>query len=125
MQIFDMDANCFSTLVNSPNPVGYRIASISFKDGKPTAAHSSTDAARDVIAAADLTKCTKPANCLRPVGLAFDGKGRLWFSADSGEIFVMQKDPKVSDDKGSAGVTLHPAWAGASLAAALTAMILV
>lgn len=33
----------------------------------------------------DNTKC--PSECLRPVGLAFDGKGRLFVSSDStGEV---------------------------------------
>lgn len=45
----------------------------------------------DVLSTKDLSQC--PDNCFRPVGLAWDSKGRLWFSSDStGEIFVMKND---------------------------------
>ncbi|EJP67641.1 glucose sorbosone dehydrogenase [Beauveria bassiana ARSEF 2860] len=76
---------------NREAPVGYRIARVAFKDGQPAAARDSMDAAVDVLATKDLSNC--PDRCFRPVGLAWDDKGRLWFSSDStGEIFVMQHD---------------------------------
>ncbi|KAH8709445.1 L-sorbosone dehydrogenase [Beauveria bassiana] len=76
---------------NREAPVGYRIARVAFKDGQPAAARDSMDAAVDVLATKDLSNC--PDRCFRPVSLAWDDKGRLWFSSDStGEIFVMQHD---------------------------------
>ena len=71
-------------------PVGYKISSISFDShGMPTASRDSRDAANDILTTPDLSKC--PDDCFRPVGLAWDSKGRLWFSSDStGEIFVME-----------------------------------
>ncbi|OAA62965.1 Six-bladed beta-propeller, TolB-like protein [Cordyceps fumosorosea ARSEF 2679] len=73
-------------------PVGYRVASVAFgADGRPTAGRTSMDAAVDVLATKDLSNC--PDKCFRPVGLAWDAKGRLWLSSDStGEIFVLQHD---------------------------------
>lgn len=48
----------------------------------------------------DLSNC--PDNCFRPVGLAWDTKGRLWFSSDStGEIFVLENDGSGNDDSGN------------------------
>ncbi|KAM3555156.1 hypothetical protein MY1884_005731 [Beauveria asiatica] len=90
---FDADgANAYVSFHGSWNrdaPVGYRIARVAFKDGQPAAARGSMDAAVDVLATKDLSNC--PDRCIRPVGLAWDAKGRLWFSSDStGEIFVMQ-----------------------------------
>lgn len=44
---------------------------------------------------ADLARC--PDGCFRPVGLAWDGKGRLWMSSDStGEVYVVTR----SDGRG-------------------------
>lgn len=82
---------------NRDAPVGYRIAAVAFKDGQPTAARDSMDAAVDVLSTKDLANC--PDKCFRPVGLAWDSKGRLWFSSDStGEIFVMQHDGSSGGD---------------------------
>lgn len=82
---------------NREAPVGYRIARVAFKDGQPAAARDSMDAAVDVLATKDLSNC--PDRCFRPVGLAWDAKGRLWFSSDStGEIFVMQHDGSSGGD---------------------------
>lgn len=44
----------------------------------------------DIFANADNSKC--PDGCFRPVGLALDGKERLWMSSDStGELYVLAK----------------------------------
>lgn len=102
--------------------MGYRISTIDFKDGQPTAARTSTDAAKDIIWAPDLSKC--PSKCFRPVGLAWDSKGRLWFSSDStGEIFVMQKDSSSGGNSG-AGRSRSPAWALTSAMAVLIGLVL-
>ncbi|PQK13799.1 hypothetical protein BB8028_0004g07300 [Beauveria bassiana] len=87
---------------NREAPVGYRIARVAFKDGQPAAPRDSMDAAVDVLATKDLSNC--PDRCFRPVGLAWDAKGRLWFSSDStGEIFVMQHDGSSGSGNGKDG----------------------
>ncbi|KAH6610669.1 hypothetical protein Trco_000689 [Trichoderma cornu-damae] len=81
------------------DPTGYRIASLAFgPDGQPTALRNSTDAVADIITNADLSNC--PSRCFRPVGLAWDSAGRLWFSSDTtGEIFVLER----SNSSGTGG----------------------
>lgn len=73
------------------DPTGYRIVSIAFdSNGQPTALQNSTNAVTDIITNANLTNC--PDKCFRPVGLAWDSAGRLWFSSDAtGEVFVLER----------------------------------
>ncbi|CAH0020551.1 unnamed protein product [Clonostachys rhizophaga] len=86
---------------NRDEPAGYRVASIAFKDGQPTAANDSQDAAVDLLTNPDLSRC--PGSCFRPVGLAFDSKKRLWLTSDStGEIFVLEHGGN-STNTGSSG----------------------
>ncbi|QUC21958.1 uncharacterized protein UV8b_06199 [Ustilaginoidea virens] len=74
---------------NRDDPTGYRIASISFRNGQPDDSRNSTVAATDILTNPDLKNC--PDRCFRPVGLAWDSKGRLWFTSDrTGEIFVLE-----------------------------------
>lgn len=55
------------------------------------------DAATPILSNQDLSKC--PDGCFRPVGLAWDSEGRLWFSSDStGELFVLRQDNATSAD---------------------------
>ncbi|KAI8961337.1 soluble quino protein glucose dehydrogenase [Daldinia sp. FL1419] len=69
-------------------PDGYRLGKIAFADGQPVANVTDTAAVEYILQNADTTKC--PEACFRPVGLAFDKKGRLFMTADtSGEIFVI------------------------------------
>ncbi|KAK0670184.1 soluble quino protein glucose/sorbosone dehydrogenase [Cercophora samala] len=82
------------------SPVGYRVASIAFNaaTGEPVASADSKGALRDVITNVDNTQC--PDKCFRPVGLAIDSKGRIWFSSDStGEIYVLQRTGENSEGK--------------------------
>lgn len=80
----------FHGIGNRENPVGYRLGSLSFKDGQPTANKDSTDAITDILSTPDLSEC--PDRCFRPAGLAWDSKGRLWLTSDStGEIFVLEE----------------------------------
>jgi hypothetical protein len=66
------------------------VSTVSFTNGQPTARLSATDALTPIFTNPTLSAC--PANCFRPVGLAFDSQGRLWVSADStGEIYVLKK----------------------------------
>ncbi|KAF2654383.1 soluble quino protein glucose dehydrogenase [Lophiostoma macrostomum CBS 122681] len=71
-------------------PIGYKLAVISFENGQPTEPSNSTTAAIDIVTNPDLSKC--PDQCLRPVGLAWDSQGRLFMSSDStGEIYVITR----------------------------------
>jgi hypothetical protein len=79
------------TLRNRQKPIGYKLSLVEFNGrGSPTALANSTNAAIDIVSNSNLTSC--PQNCFRPVGLAWDSRGRLFFSSDStGEIFVVTK----------------------------------
>ncbi|KAK3177697.1 hypothetical protein K4F52_009545 [Lecanicillium sp. MT-2017a] len=111
---------------NREDPVGYKIARVAFKDGQPTAAHDSKDAAMDILSTEDLSQC--PDNCFRPVGLAWDSNGRLWFSSDAtGEIFVMKNDGSGGDGGNggdSAAASVAPALTLVGCAAAAVAAML-
>lgn len=91
----------FRGSADKTNPVGYRVSTVEFEAtrGDPKEASTSTTALKDLIYNGDGHKC--PDNCMRPVGLAWDAKGRLWVTADStGEIYVLEKQsgtPTVSD----------------------------
>ncbi|EHK25005.1 uncharacterized protein TRIVIDRAFT_190204 [Trichoderma virens Gv29-8] len=100
---------------NRNDPTGYRIVSVAFdSDGQPTALQNSTGAVTDIITNPDLSNC--PNQCFRPVGLAWDSSGRLWFSSDAtGEIFVLERTNSTGaggassgDGNNAAGVFLHP-----------------
>lgn len=89
------------------------------------------DAEKDIITNPDTSKC--PDSCFRPVSLAWDSKGRLWFSSDStGEVFVMQYNASSGGDGSSggadnnknAGLAVSPAGVGAVVAAGLVALLL-
>lgn len=70
--------------------VGYKLSTLAFAHGQPTAAPDSTNATADILSNADLSKC--PDGCFRPVGLAWDSQGRLFMSSDAtGEIYVLQQ----------------------------------
>ncbi|KAI1654978.1 soluble quino protein glucose dehydrogenase [Daldinia decipiens] len=73
---------------NRNPPDGYRVGKIAFANGQPVAKVTDTTAVEYILQNEDTTKC--PSACFRPVGLAFDKKGRLFMAADmSGEIFVI------------------------------------
>ncbi|KAI9800381.1 MAG: hypothetical protein M1825_004151 [Sarcosagium campestre] len=77
-------------------PAGYKVARIEFEDGSPVVPANSRSAAIDIVSNADTSAC--PGDCFRPVGLAFDSKGRLFMSSDStGEIWVIEKDTNSED----------------------------
>ena len=76
------------TYRNRSPPDGYRLGRIEFSGGQPTAVVSDKEAVTYVVQNQDNTQC--PNNCFRPVGLAFDTKGRLFMTSDStGELFVI------------------------------------
>jgi glucose/arabinose dehydrogenase len=87
---------------NRNPPVGYQISQVAFQNGQPKEPSNSKDAATPIIYNKKLGNC--PDNCFRPVGLAWDPQGRLWFSSDStGEIFVMNHRKEDSDSSSSQG----------------------
>ncbi|KAM4063123.1 Glucose/sorbosone dehydrogenase [Hirsutella rhossiliensis] len=108
---------------NRESPVGYRIAAVAFNNatGEPSAPRDSTNAAVDVLSAPDLASC--PDGCFRPVGLAWDASGRLWFSSDTtGEIFVLHQSGDGGDGANVGAPLLAPALA-AVRAAVLCAVV--
>ncbi|KAL7785569.1 glycoside hydrolase [Trichoderma ceciliae] len=82
------------------DPTGYRIVSLAFgPDGQPTALQNTTDAVADIITNAHLSNC--PDRCFRPVSLAWDSAGRLWFSSDTTrEIFVLERTNRTTGTGG-------------------------
>ncbi|KAI4204062.1 MAG: hypothetical protein LQ350_001455 [Teloschistes chrysophthalmus] len=83
------------------NPVGYKLSVIPFANGEPVAAPANKTSTSDVLTNTDNAKC--PQNCFRPVGIAFDGQGRLFMSSDAtGEIYVVVKD---QGSQGTAGTS--------------------
>jgi len=67
---------------------GYRVMRVDFSDGKPVAPSDSKTAAIPIMENSNAGAC--PGQCFRPVGLAFDDKGRLYVSSDSsGEVYVI------------------------------------
>ncbi|ROV87989.1 hypothetical protein VSDG_09198 [Cytospora chrysosperma] len=86
------------------NPVGYLIGQVSFDaaTGMPTEPSDSTTAMVDIIRNTDDSSC--PSSCLRPVGLAIDRQGRLFFSSDStGEIYVLVKSSSTRSSSSPTG----------------------
>ena len=81
-------------------PSGYKVSTIKFANGEPTAPADSNTSYTDIFTNVDNSKC--PDNCFRPVGLAFDKVGRMFVSADySGEIYVVVKDEVANGTSGS------------------------
>ncbi|KAI5919569.1 hypothetical protein F4810DRAFT_495668 [Camillea tinctor] len=73
---------------NRSPPDGFRLGKIDFADGQPVAEVSDTDAVTYIVQNVDATQC--PNGCFRPVGLAFDKKGRLFMTSDyTGELYVI------------------------------------
>lgn len=82
--------------------VGYKLSTVPFAtNGQPSAPSYSTNSTSDILSNADLSKC--PDGCFRPVGLAWDGQGRLFMSSDTtGEIYVLQQS-EISASGGGGG----------------------
>ena len=81
---------------------GYKLSMVEFSDGEPIEASTSKTAAIDIMANHDVTTCYK-SDCFRPVGLAWDSKGRLFMSSDTtGEIYaIMRKNGEPTSSVGS------------------------
>ncbi|KAI1373112.1 soluble quino protein glucose dehydrogenase [Hypoxylon crocopeplum] len=73
---------------NRSPPDGFRLGKINFANGQPVANVSDTTAVEYIVQNQDTAQC--PGSCFRPVGLAFDTKGRLFMTSDqTGEIMVI------------------------------------
>lgn len=73
------------------DPVGYKVSRMPFANGEPVAATNNNTSTTDIFANANNSAC--PDSCFRPVGMAFDGKGRMFVSSDAtGEIYVVTRD---------------------------------
>ncbi|KAF2453974.1 hypothetical protein BDY21DRAFT_292223 [Lineolata rhizophorae] len=84
---------------NRDDPDGYRLSAVRFSPdtAQPLADPTSTEAAIPIMSNPDLSAC--PDGCFRPVGLAFDARGRLFMSSDAtGEIYVVVR---TDEDEGS------------------------
>ncbi|KAI1809241.1 soluble quino protein glucose dehydrogenase [Poronia punctata] len=90
-------SNLFVTMHGSWDrqpPTGYKVVAVPFTQGDdgsygPTAASSSNEGSFDVFYPPDEAQCSS-STCIRPVGLAFDGAGRLYVTSDaSGELFLL------------------------------------
>jgi hypothetical protein len=93
---------------NRDEPIGYKVSVVGFENGEPTEPANSNRAAVDIVSNADVSRC--PDECFRPVGLAFDRRGRLFMSSDStGEIYVItQADGGPANDAGPSSSGLPP-----------------
>ncbi|KAK5112820.1 hypothetical protein LTR85_011154 [Meristemomyces frigidus] len=83
------------------DPVGYKVSVVEFANGEPVQASDSMTAAVDIVTNQDNSVC--PGGCFRPVGLAWDNQGRLFFSSDAtGEIYmVLRADGNATSTVGS------------------------
>jgi hypothetical protein len=77
---------------NRDEPIGYKLSVIAFDgNGSPVEPANSNNSAVDVVSNPDVSVC--PDDCFRPVGLAWDSQGRLFFSSDAtGEIYVVVRE---------------------------------
>ncbi|PVG01896.1 soluble quino protein glucose dehydrogenase [Serendipita vermifera] len=74
---------------NRDPPTGYGIVRIPWSGNGPSSSVDSKEGYNFIVQAPDMNSC--PGECFRPVGLAFDQRGRLFGSSDStGEIFIVQ-----------------------------------
>jgi glucose/arabinose dehydrogenase len=88
-------SNLFVTLHGSWNrqpATGYKLVTVPFTKGSsgyaPTAM-SNTHGYTDIFYSPNVSTCDSN-SCTRPVGLAFDKKGRLYMTSDSsGELFML------------------------------------
>ena len=95
------------------DPVGYKVSRIAFANGEPVAAADSATTITDIFANADNSVC--PSNCFKPVGIAFDGKGRMFVSSDAtGEIYVVVSDQAATPSATSTSTSTSPTASSAA-----------
>lgn len=83
-------------------PVGYKLSLVQFNaNGDPVQPSNSTIAAVDIVSNQNNADC--PNNCLRPVAMAFDTRGRIFMSSDaSGEIYLVSRNAASNGTNGTA-----------------------
>ncbi|KAF3927783.1 hypothetical protein ABW20_dc0100663 [Dactylellina cionopaga] len=96
---FDKAGNAWVSFHGSWNrspPDGYRVSVIPFgSNNQPVAASDSTSGYRDIMTNPNNAAC--PGQCFRPVGLAFDSRGRLFVSSDAtNEIYLIESTNPVT-----------------------------
>jgi hypothetical protein len=87
---------------------GYELGSVAFDPhtGDPVEEATSSESYKTILESSEHEGCPNAHNCLRPVGLAWDKKGRLWMSSDTtGEIFVLMRT-----EPGMSGKFVAPTW---------------
>ncbi|KAL2353962.1 hypothetical protein BJ546DRAFT_88896 [Cryomyces antarcticus] len=96
------------------DPVGYKLSVVQFANGSPVDPSNSTTAAVDIVSNRDNSAC--PNGCFRPVGLAWDTKGRLYMSSDAtGEIYVVvRSDGNATSSAGSSSPSSIPSASGSA-----------
>ncbi|KAF2260823.1 soluble quino protein glucose dehydrogenase [Lojkania enalia] len=98
---------------NRDEPIGYKLSVVSFENGSPIEPSNSTSAAIDIVSNPDISQC--PGECFRPVGLAWDGQGRLFMSSDAtGEIYVVARTDGGSPNEASPTSGLPPSGTDAA-----------
>ena len=76
---------------NQAQASGYALGKVTFQDGQPVDPSTSTTAVTYIAQSKSVTTCSS-SKCWRPVGLAWDSKGRLFMSSDAtGEIYAIEK----------------------------------
>lgn len=99
------------------DPTGYLLFAVDFANGQPTEPANSSTAAIPIVSNQDNSKC--PDGCFRPVGLAWDSKGRLFMSSDAtGEIYVITRNDGSSVNNATLTNSSPPAATSSKAAAA-------
>ena len=95
---------------------GYKLSVVGFENGEPVEPSTSKTAAVDILSNGNLNQCYSQDNCFRPVGLAWDSKGRLFMSSDTtGEIYVISRsDGSPTSSAGSNSTGSIPGQSGQS-----------
>ncbi|KAK5157204.1 hypothetical protein LTR04_005480 [Oleoguttula sp. CCFEE 6159] len=104
----------FNDTLDRTDPVGYKLSVVQFANGSPVDPSNSTTAAVDIVSNRDNSAC--PNGCFRPVGLAWDTKGRLYMSSDAtGEIYVVvRSDGNATSSAGSSSPSSIPSASGSA-----------
>lgn len=85
---------------------GYKLSIVKFANGEPVEPSTSKTAVIDIVSNHDISQCYEPNKCFRPVGLAWDSKGRLFMSSDeTGEIYAISRADGKSINTGGSSAT--------------------
>lgn len=83
---------------NRNPPVGFKVIKVPFDQGDagfgPAAVGNATEVWEDVLWNESVDKCSTT-SCFRPVGMAVDGRGRIYVSSDSpaeGEMVLLERE---------------------------------